>query len=83
MTCKCPAIDGYVIRRKDCPHHPPRKPAATEPPAQVTTADIEAACAWADYREDFGVPANQMTAAHKAFMAGWAARTADQSGALR
>ncbi len=41
-------------------------------------------CAWADYREDYGVGEPEMVAAHKAFMAGWkAAREGDQSGPLR
>ena len=44
----------------------------------------EIACAWADYRKDYGVPGPHMTTAHKAFKAGWkAAREGDQSGPVR
>lgn len=44
----------------------------------------EAACAWSDYRRDYGVPADHLPASHKAFLAGWtAARQGDQAGALR
>lgn len=44
----------------------------------------EMACAWAEYRKDYGVNPNDLTAAHKAFTAGWkAAREGDQSGVLR
>jgi hypothetical protein len=44
----------------------------------------DAACAWSDYRKDYGVPADTMSAAHKAFLAGWkAAREGDQSEPLR
>ena len=46
--------------------------------------DVERACAWADYRKDYGIPGPHMTTAHKAFKAGWkAAREGDQSEALR
>ena len=46
--------------------------------------DVERACAWADYRKDYGVSTREMNAAHKAFLAGWqAAREGDQSEALR
>lgn len=46
--------------------------------------DLDAACAWSDYRRDYGVSADNLTAAHKAFLAGWkAAREGDQSGVLR
>lgn len=42
------------------------------------------ACAWADYRNDYGVHPSDITAAHKAFKAGWqAALKGDQSGVLR
>lgn len=30
----------------------------------------EAACAWADYRKDYGISSDPLDAAHKAFMAG-------------
>ena len=44
----------------------------------------ELACAWADYRKDYGVNQRDLQAAHKAFKAGWqAARTGDQSGPFR
>lgn len=42
------------------------------------------ACAWADYRKDYGVHTIHMGVAHKAFEAGWrAALQGDQSGVLR
>lgn len=42
------------------------------------------ACAWSDYRKDYGVSAADMATAHKAFKAGWkAALEGDQSAALR
>lgn len=42
------------------------------------------ACAWTDYRNAYGVPEHETTAAHKAFLAGWdAARGADHAGVLR
>lgn len=42
------------------------------------------ACAWADYRKDYGVHPSDITTAHKAFKAGWqAALHGDQSAALR
>lgn len=42
------------------------------------------ACAWADYRKDYGIHPSDMTAAHKAFKAGWtAALVGDQSAAQR
>jgi hypothetical protein len=50
----------------------------------VSSIDEEAACAWADYRKDYGVRSQEMTAAYKAFMAGWkAAVEGDQSAVLR
>lgn len=52
----------------------------TEPTAK--SADL--ACAWSDYRKDYGVRESDSTVAHKAFTAGWrAARKGDQAGALR
>jgi hypothetical protein len=46
--------------------------------------EIEAAMAWATYRNDYGVAAKDLVAAHKAFLAGWkAAREGDQSGVQR
>jgi hypothetical protein len=36
-----------------------------------------AALAWADYRKDYGVNSADMTAAHKAFLAGWQARAGE------
>lgn len=53
----------------------------------VSGADVEAieqACAWAEYRKNYGVSASDRTAAHKAFLAGWdAARNGDQSDVQR
>lgn len=44
----------------------------------------ERACAWADYRKDHGVHVNDITIAHRAFLAGWqAAVEGDQSSVLR
>lgn len=41
----------------------------------------EIACAWSDYRSDYGASGSQE---HKAFRAGWlAARAGDQSAVLR
>lgn len=90
MTCRCPRIDGFVIRRKDCPHHEDAERRAREAMNVVTPAPepdpdaIEAACAWADYRKDYGLSTEHMKTAHSAFLAGWkAAREGDQSGVLR
>ena len=53
-------------------------------PAPVDPDAADRQCAWADYRKDYGVGEVEMSAAHKAFMAGWkAAREGDQSGPLR
>lgn len=35
---------------------------------------IEVACEWSDYRKNYGVTAEGMTTAHRAFVAGWRAR---------
>lgn len=45
----------------------------------------EIACAWADYRKDYGIDEGHIAGiAHKAFKAGWkAAREGDQSGVQR
>jgi len=55
------------------------------PPTGTTEDEAgEIASAWSDYRKDYGVPSEHLTAAHKAFTAGWiAARNGDQSGVLR
>ena len=82
MTCNCPSIDGYRLRRKDCPHHATTQPSVV--PEVVVPTDFEAidvACAWSDYRSDYGASGAKE---HKAFKAGWlAAREGDQSGVLR
>lgn len=45
---------------------------------------IDIACAWSDYRKDYGVSEANMDAAHKAFKAGWKAhRDGPQDGVLR
>lgn len=46
---------------------------------------VEVACEWSDYRSSYGVDADVMTAAHKAFKAGWAAARgkSHEPGALR
>lgn len=47
----------------------------------MTPEEEELACAWADYRKDYGASGPQE---HKAFVAGWkAAREGDQSGVQR
>lgn len=92
--CKCPRIDGYVIPSGSCPHHEDlraRRRAmqgesdnAATPAAVVDPEAEELACAWSDYRGDYGVLPDHMTSAYKAFRAGWkAAREGDQSGVLR
>lgn len=49
-----------------------------------TDETIEIAFAWSDYRKEYGVSESNMTAAHKAFRAGWkAAREGDQSSVQR
>lgn len=57
----------------------------TPDPAYAIVKEAEdLACAWADYRKDYGVSEEHMNAAHKAFKAGWkAAREGDQSAVLR
>ena len=46
----------------------------------MTPEEEELACAWADYRKDYGADSRD----YKAFAAGWkAAREGDQSGVLR
>lgn len=51
---------------------------------ELTAEDVDRACAWADYRKDYGIHPSDLSVAHKAFMAGWlAARNGDQSGVQR
>lgn len=46
----------------------------------MSREEEELACAWADYRKEYGASGSQ---AYKAFVAGWkAAREGDQSGVL-
>jgi len=84
--CTCPRIDGYRIRKTSCPVHGAEDLAlrqAKEAETQQEAAN-EMAAAWSDYRKDYGVDAGCLSAAHKAFKAGWtAARQGDQSGVLR
>lgn len=52
----------------------------------MTEDEEQMACAWSDYRRDYGVSSNPEVATleHKAFKAGWkAAREGDQSGVQR
>ena len=50
----------------------------------MTPDEEEMACAWADYRKDYGISWQEIGQAHKAFKAGWkAAREGDQSGVPR
>lgn len=50
----------------------------------MTENEIARACAWTDYRAEYGVSAEHMTAAHEAFLAGWgAALGGDTRGVLR
>lgn len=49
---------------------------------------VERAMAWAEYRNTYGINAGDLTAAHKAFLAGWDAHrdglaTEHQTGPLR
>lgn len=37
----------------------------------MTEDEMARACEWADYRKAYGVSAEHITAAHKAFIAGW------------
>lgn len=47
----------------------------------MTPEEEELACAWADYRKDYGAHTSEE---YKAFKAGWkAAREGDQSGVQR
>lgn len=57
--------------------------AATQPrPTPDHAGGADAACAWADYRSQYGVA--DVKTAHKAFLAGWdAAHGADDAGPLR
>src|SRR5690606_19627454 len=53
-------------------------------PEVVEDEATEIACAWSEYRKDYGVSETATTAAYKAFKAGWkAAREGDQSGVSR
>lgn len=90
MTCTCPHIDGYRIRKTACPVHGATDAAIlaekeAERAAEEAHEDaVQMACAWSDYRKDYGVSAESMIVAHKAFNAGWkAARLGDQSAVLR
>lgn len=51
----------------------------------MTEDEMDRACEWSDYRKSYGVSAKEMTAAHKAFCAGWdAARGySHEEGSLR
>lgn len=51
----------------------------------MTEDEMDRACEWSDYRKSYGVSAKEMTAAHKAFCAGWdAARgRSHEEGPLR
>lgn len=85
--CNCVPIDGYRIRRQGgCPVHGPLLPRTVPetPPVELTEEQADLACAWADYRKDYGVGYPNIPVAHAAFKAGWkAAREGDQSGVLR
>ena len=83
--CTCPPIDGYVIVRNGCPHHQRQTTETVEPPTPPRNPEAdEMACAWADYRKDYGISGTHAAAAYLAFVAGWqAARRGDQSGVLR
>jgi hypothetical protein len=82
--CHCPPfIDGGVLRRQSCTHHKRVEPKPE--PVVVRDPELdEIACAWSDYRKDYGIGSDPLVTAHKAFKAGWiAARRGDQSGVLR
>lgn len=69
--------------RASAEHHDRDRGRPAEP-SGLSIDDADRVCAWVDYRKDYGVSAQHMTAARKAFMAGWmAAREGDQSGVLR
>ena len=80
--CTCPRLDGYIIHRQDCSHRPERALQAAPALEVVSDPDADdAACAWSDYRKDYGASGARE---HRAFLAGWkAAREGDQAGVLR
>lgn len=44
---------------------------------------LTAAADWSDYRKEYGVPEEHLSAAHKAFLAGWkAGKYGEQAGVL-
>lgn len=60
----------------------------SDTPAETETDDqrAERVMAWAEYRNTYGVNERDLITAHKAFMAGWAARgdaTTVEAGPLR
>lgn len=90
MTCTCSHIDGYRIRKTGCPVHGENdarilaEKQAERDAVERQRDSEEAACAWSDYRKDYGVSSGHLSAAHQAFLAGWkAAREGDQAGVLR
>lgn len=93
MTCTCvtgcssaidPAISNDLCPM--CEATSSCRPREIPPPPKPSDGDeaLLLACAWSDYRADYGVGATELTAAHKAFKAGWAAhRDGDTRGPLR
>lgn len=58
----------------------------SDTPAETDDQRAERVAAWAEYRNTYGVSERDMITAHKAFMAGWAARgdaTTVEAGPLR
>ena len=57
----------------------------SEEPKELTEDELNRACCWSDYRKDYGVDSDHLSAAHQAFCAGWdAARgNLDAGGPLR
>lgn len=85
--CSCLSVDHILLPPQGgCAVHgdpSPRTVPEVSPP-ELTDEQVDAACAWSDYRKDYGVSTEHLSAAHKAFLAGWkAAREGDQAGALR
>lgn len=71
---------GEIARRYSPLHEEYTGPVLRDPEEE----SAELACAWSDYRKDYGISEEHMNAAHKAFKAGWkAAREGDQSAVLR
>ncbi|RBO78308.1 hypothetical protein [Nocardia puris] len=80
-TCGHP-VDPHPYRHPITRLHRPADDARTDP--TMTEAD-RMACEWSDYRKAYGIGSDPLTAAHKAFRAGWEAATGKtfEEGPLR